>query len=245
MFAVSASDTVVDDLDHDDIVVPGDLDAGSARVGMLADVRNALRDDIKRGHFDLLGQATIESDSKAQRDRRSGGDRLQSDLQTMPAQHGGMEAARDGAKLLERDSNLVSRLIETRARVLIAGDLLLEQAELERERDQPLLGTVVQVALQSLPLPLSRLDHASARSLQLLQMRLLFGLQACILERNASCRRYRAQQLGLVVEGRIVDECGDVLSVLVDQGRRVGRRLVRQLDRLAFEIRVCSELGKP
>src|SRR3954469_25273442 len=135
---------------------------------MLADVRKALRDDIKRGHFDLLGQATIESDSEAQGNRRSGGDRLQSDLQTMPAQHRGVEAARDGAKLVERDSDLLSRLIETRARVLIAGDPLLEQAELERERDQPLLGTVVQVALQSLPLPLSRLDHAGARPLQLL-----------------------------------------------------------------------------
>src|SRR3954467_12337474 len=131
----------------------------------------------------------------------------------MPAQHGGMEAARDGAKLVERDSDLVSRLIETRARVLIAGDLLLEQAELERERDQPLLGTVVQVALQSLPLPLSCLDHASAGSLQLLQMRLLFGLQACVLERNASCRRYRAEELRLVVEDRIVDQCSDGLAI--------------------------------
>src|SRR3954447_18970545 len=100
MFAVSATHAVVDDLDHDDIVVPGDLDAGSARVGMLADVRKALRDDIKRGNFDLLGQATIESESEAQWDRRTGGDRLQRHLQTMPAQHGGMEAAREGAKLV-------------------------------------------------------------------------------------------------------------------------------------------------
>src|SRR3954452_22050376 len=107
MLAVSASDTVVDDLDHQDIVVPGDVDAGSARVGMLADVRKALRDDIERGHLDLLGQATIESDREAQGDRRAGGDRLQSDLQTMPAQHGGMEAARNGAKLVERDSDLL------------------------------------------------------------------------------------------------------------------------------------------
>src|SRR3954452_16582164 len=160
---------------------------------MLADVRKALRDDIKRGHLDLLGQATIESDSEAQGDRRTGGHRLQSDLQTMAAQHGGMEAARHGAKLVERDSDLLPRLIETRARVLIAGDLLLEQAELERERDQPLLGTVVQVALQSLPLPLSRLDHPCTRTLQLLQMRLLFGLQTCVLERDAGCRRHRAQ----------------------------------------------------
>src|SRR3954451_24356666 len=212
---------------------------------MLADVRKALRDDIERGHFDLLGQATIESDREAQRDRRAGGDRLQSDLQTMPAQHGGMEAPRNGAKLVERDSDLLPRLIETRASVLIARDLLLEQAELERERDQALLGAVVQVALQSLPLPLSGLDHASARSLQLLQMRLLFGLQACILERNAGCRRYRAQQLGLVVEDRIVDKRGDGLSVPVDQGCRVERRLVRELDRLTFEIRVGSKLGKP
>src|SRR3954454_519957 len=104
---------------------------------MLADVRKALRDDIKRARFDLLGQTTIQPDSEAQGDRRAGGDRLQSDLQTMPAEHGGMESARDGAKLVERDGDLVSRLIETRAGVLIARDLLLEQAELERERDQP------------------------------------------------------------------------------------------------------------
>src|SRR4051794_514512 len=134
MFAVSASDAVVGDLDHDDIFLPGDIDAGSARVGMLADVRKALRDDIKRSHFDLLGQAAIQSDSEAQGDRSAGGDRLQSDLQTMRAQHGGMESARNGAKLVERGSDLLSRLIETRARVLIASDLLLEQTELKRER---------------------------------------------------------------------------------------------------------------
>ena len=132
---------------------------------MLADVRKALGDDVERGNFYLLGQATLEGDRQAHGDRRAGDDRLQSDLQTVPAQHGGMQATRDGAKLVERDGDLVSCLIETRARVLIASDLLLEQAELERERDQPLLGAVVQVALQSLPLPLSRLDHASARSL--------------------------------------------------------------------------------
>jgi hypothetical protein len=53
----------------------------------------------------------------------------------------------------------------------VGAQRLLEPAEVEREGDQPLLGAVVKVALQSLPLLLAGLDEPSARSFQLFETR--------------------------------------------------------------------------
>ena len=132
-----------------------------------------------------------------------------------------MEAAGDVAELVERDGDLAACAWSSRARAsAIAGQLLLEQAELERERDQPLLRAVVQIALQSLALLLAGLDHACARAAQLLQVRLQLGLQAAVLERDPGCRRHRAQQLRLVLERRVVHQRGHVPAVPVDQRRR-------------------------
>ena len=64
--------------------------------------------------------------------------------------HDGVDPASDLAKLVERRSHLSSRLVDPLHRGPIAGELFLEQAELQREGHQPLLGSIVEVALQAL-----------------------------------------------------------------------------------------------
>ena len=100
-----------------------------------------------------------------------------------------MKAARDLAELLERRRDLAPRDCEALLRVRVAVELLLEQAQLERERDQPLLCAVVQVALQPLALALAGLDDPRARPAQLLEPRPQLGVEAGVLERDpGSCR---------------------------------------------------------
>jgi len=76
-------------------------------------------------------------------------------------------------------------LIELRADLGLLAHLLLEEAELEGERDQPLLRTIVEVALQALALLLAGVDHPRPRARELDEPSLELGLQPGVLERDA------------------------------------------------------------
>ena len=67
--------------------------------------------------------------------------------------------------------DLPARLIEARPRARVVAELLSSRLELERERDQPLLRAVVEVALQPLALLLPGLEHSRARAPQLVEAR--------------------------------------------------------------------------
>ena len=86
----------------------------------------------------------------------------------MPADHRRVNAPRHVTQLLERQCDLAYRLIQAIHGIGVADKPLLEHAQLEREGDQPLLRSVVEVAFESLPLVLAGLDHSAARALQLL-----------------------------------------------------------------------------
>jgi hypothetical protein len=73
-----------------------------------------------------------------------------------------VEPASDLAKLVERRGHLSSRLLDPLPRSSIPSELFLEQAEVQRERDQPLLGPVVEVALQALTFTPRGLDDPRA-----------------------------------------------------------------------------------
>src|SRR4029450_10108828 len=119
------------------------------------------------------------------RDRCTSDHRLERHFQSVSAQDSRMDAAGDVAELLERASDLTTRLIDPSLSFRIRAQPLLEQAELEREGDQPLLRAVVEIALQSLPLPLACSYHPRAGALQLFEARLQLGVQARVLERAA------------------------------------------------------------
>ena len=83
----------------------------------------------------------------------------------------------------------------------------LRQSELDLERDQVLLGAVVEVALQPPALLVLRRDQALARCAQVLQPRQQLGGEAHVLE----------HQPGLV--GKVVEQ------LLLDRGQRLALAL--------------------
>ena len=76
-----------------------------------------------------------------------------------------MDPAREVAQLLQRGARRLARLGEVLLRLLgILLQLLLGQAEVHAERDEPRLRAVVQVALDAPQLGLGRLDGSGAAS---------------------------------------------------------------------------------
>ena len=103
-----------------------------------------------------------------------------------------MDPAREIAELLERLRELALHLLELPACGRVLPDFLLEQAELEREGDEPLLRSVVQVPFQALALFLAGLDCACTRASYLLEA--CRPPQPAGGHSRAPCRRPRRQR---------------------------------------------------
>ena len=117
-----------------------------------------------------------------------------------------MDPARELAQLGERHRELLARVgheLLRRRRVLV--DLVLDQPQLHRQRDEPLLRAVVEVALEPPPLVVAGGDDPLEPRPRL--------------ERDARRRRDRLDQLRVVVERGVVDERG----VVVDRRHRPPR----------------------
>ena len=123
-------------------------------------------------------------------------------------EHRRVDAVRERPQLLERLVHLVLELAQALDAALgIAPDDLLGQLELDPQRDEPLLGAVVQVALDPAPLVLGAGRDAGARELQLAHRRLGLGGQPLVLEhdgghRGAGLEQLRARSRALVVDDR-------------------------------------------
>ncbi len=94
-------------------------------------------------------------------------------------------------------------------RVGVLAQLALGQAHGQRERDEPLLGAVVQVALEPAALGGPGLDDPGARGAQLLDPGAQLGLQALVLDREARGGRDRADELRVVAERAVVHDRAD------------------------------------
>ena len=93
-----------------------------------------------------------------------------------------VDAVCELAELGEQQSQLLLRARKLRI-VAVLGD---READRQRQRHKPLLGSVVKVALQSSAFDVAGLDDSSARRAQLLQLRPQLGVQALILKREAN-----------------------------------------------------------
>ena len=222
-----------------------DVDPCGARLCVLADVRQALRDDVVDGHLNRLGQAPFDGNREMDRQGRPGGELLERDLEAVPADDGRMNSPCDGAELLEGRRHLPPGLIEPPAQVGVAGHLRLQQAQLERQCDESLLRAVVEVALQSLPLLLASLDDPGARASDLLQTRVQLGVEPRVLERDRGGGAHGIQQLRLVEQRGVVHERRDRLSLSVDHRGRSGVTWLRQLHRSSLQIGPALELREP
>ena len=74
-----------------------------------------------------------------------------------------MQARRELAQLLQRRRQLLLRRGEQARLVGVGREVHGEEPELDRERDEPLLGAVVQVALEPPALGVAGADDARAR----------------------------------------------------------------------------------
>ena len=166
---IGAADPVVGD-DHRRLPVgAADADDRVRGLRVLGDVRHRLRDDVVRGRLDRPGEALVRHLGDLDGHRRAGGQRLDRRAQAAVGQDGGMDPAGQLAQLVEALGELVLRLREQLAgggRVL--AQRRLDQAQVERDGDQPLLRAVVQVALQPPALGVAGLDDARAGGGELL-----------------------------------------------------------------------------
>ena len=115
----------------------------------------------------------------------------------------------------------------------------------DRQRDQPLLGAVMEVALEPAARRVARLDQPGARGRRAPRPRLELRLQAFALERDVGGGGDELEQLRLVGERRVVDQRGDVLPALVDRRRGAARALLRGAGPAARGIDVALEARQP
>jgi hypothetical protein len=96
-------------------------------------------------------------------------------------ERGRVHAARELAQLLERLRELAARAVTSCSAAAGRGGCRLDQPQLQRERDQPLLGAVVQVALEPAR---SRRRRRAAGAMRAAREPLLRSAWMLVLERD-------------------------------------------------------------
>ena len=115
-----------------------------------------------------------------------------------------MPCASSRSSAIARRSSASASSSRASVRVGAGRQLRAREAQRQRESDEPLLGAVVEVALEPLPLGVAGLDDARARSAQLLEPRPHLGLEALVLEREPGGRGHLVHELLVVEEsGRV------------------------------------------
>ena len=105
-----------------------------------------------------------------------------------------MDAPGELTQLVKGRLQLRARLVQELAPTSDRSDLHARQPELDRERHEPRLGAVVQVALEPPALGVAGLDETRARGAQLLDPRAQLGGQPLVLERQRRSRARRARR---------------------------------------------------
>ncbi len=126
----------------------------------------------------------------------------------------------------------------------LARQRALHAADLQAERDEPLLGAVVEVALEPPALLVAGLDDPHARGLHLLQLQPDLDAQARDLDRERAGREDVPQRCRALEQHRVVQEHGRARALARDLGVRAA--VVRQRgDELAGRGRVGLARGQP
>ena len=211
---------------------------------MLGDVREALRHDVVRRNLERFGKAPVELDRQAHGHGRPRNKLLERDFESVTADDRRMKAAGDLAQLGERVRDLAASPVDAGPDFRIVAQPRTEHAEIEGERDQPLLRTVVEVALEQLPLSLCRLDDPRPGPSQLLEPGSELRVQPGVLERDSGRRPDRVEQLGLLLQRRIVDQRGHMRAAEVDRRRGPAVEIV-EVDRVSVDVGVGAVIGEP
>ena len=135
-----------------DELLPGDCQAHAraARGGVLDDVGQRLGDDEVRGRLDLGGEP-LGRDVEVDGDGGVGDERLKPGTEPAAGERGRKDAAHEVAELVRRALGVVERLVDQRGDRIGAGRRALRELEGDEGAHQPLLCTVMDVALDAAP----------------------------------------------------------------------------------------------
>ena len=132
-----------------------------------------------------------------------------------------MDAARELAQLLGRRRRAPAAASSSSAAAASGSSRArLARAAGQRQRDQPLLGAVVQVALEPAALVVGRLHDPRARGAQLLDLRPQLGVEPLVLERERGRCADRLGSAPVLVERSVVDDRADRLALALDRAGR-------------------------
>jgi hypothetical protein len=98
---------------------------------VLADVGETFGHEVERGHLEALRQPRPHLNVQPHWHRTACGKLLERDRQSMTADDGRMETARDGAEFLQRCCDLAPSPIKPLTRFGVVVQFLLEQPKLE------------------------------------------------------------------------------------------------------------------
>ena len=124
-----------------------DLDVHDRGVRVLGGVGQRLGDHVVGGDLDLLGQPPVDPHVRARRGRRSGGPAPSAPGPARPRRGppGGCRGRARAARPGRRSASAASQSSCAASSTASGGTAACATAQLQRQRDQPLLGAVVQV----------------------------------------------------------------------------------------------------
>ena len=158
-----------------------------------------------------------------------------------------MDPERQVAQLHEGGLRFIGCPIEAASDFRVAG--LAEfgpgDPQLEAQRDEPLLGAVMEVALDPPALEIPGLDDPCARGADLLELRFDLGRQPIVLDRQPHGAGNRGDQARLLEEDRVVDDRGLPDAVPLEHRDGLARAVFGQLHRLAGRIDEPILAGRP
>ena len=169
--------------------------------------------------------------------RTANGDRVQRLAQAVRRQQRGVDAAREPADLVQRPIDLAAELgLERRRTGRVGGPELVHELELHPQRDQPLLGAIMEVALDPLPLDIGGGQDPCLGAAQLAHGGAELRVEPLLIEHQQRRRPGGVDELGALAERGIVHDRGDRLAIPVHARDRA--RGAEPVERDAVAIRV-------
>ena len=160
-------------------------------------------------------------------------------------EHGRVHAMGEAAQLVDRLLGVGAQLAQRPPELIVRHRLGLRVGQPHPQRDQPLLGPVVEVALDLSPPGVRGRRQPRARGPQVGDGRSQIRLQARVLEHHQGRAARRADQPGLGVERSVVDDHRQGIAVLPDDGRGSAGGPRGRLHRMAARVDVLAALRTP
>jgi hypothetical protein len=151
-----------------------------------------------------------------------------------------MDPVGELSQIVDRAPQLGVDLFEARAEhvTLRRPEPSLQETKREHETDEPLLGAVMEVALEPPALGVTRFDDAGTRGAEIFELRAHLGLQTLVLEPEARRRYNFVDELRVVEEIRPVEQDGDRPAV-AKKGRRSASFHAGEVDGASPRVRVA------